>query len=402
MMDRPLAGLRVVDLTRALAGPFATMALADLGADVIKIEPTPKGDMIRQWGPFDEDTSVYYLSANRNKRCLGINFRSKAGMDVIRQMIEKADIVVENFKVGTMEAMGLDYESLSAKNPRLIMASISGFGDEGPAKSWPGFDQIAQGYSGLMSVTGTPDTGATRVGIPVGDMTAGLWMTVGVLSAVVERANTGRGQHVKTSLLSSLLSLMSVQGQRYLSLGEVPVPMGNAHPVIFTYGSFMAADGLMNIAPATTAMWENVCELLGLSHLVTDERFLTNADRVRNREVLQAEFDKALGSNSRAHWTEVLLANGVPAGPINTIADAMEDRQVQAMHMVESVAYPNLGDVRHVGLPVRMPSVPDGHSVFAPAPEFGQHSVEVLREFGWEPSQIEQMMADDVIYQRQS
>ena len=399
-MDRPLAGLKVVDLTRALAGPFSTMALADLGADVVKIEPTPKGDMIRQWGPFDEDTSVYYLSANRNKRCLGINFRSEAGMAVLRQMIGRADIVVENFKVGTMEAMGLDYESLSEINPRLIMASISGFGDEGPAKSWPGFDQIAQGYSGLMSVTGTPETGATRVGIPVGDMTAGLWMTVGVLSAVIERGNTGRGQHVKTSLLASLLSFMSVQGQRYLSLGQVPVPMGNAHPVIFPYGSFMTADGLMNIAPATTAMWEKVCELLGLGHLVTDERFLTNADRVRHRDALQQEFDQALSTQGREHWTSLLLSNGVPAGPINSIADAMDDRQVQAMQMVERIAYPTLGDVAHVGLPVSMSSVPAGGSVFAPAPEFGQHSTQVLSEFGFDEQQIQQMIADDVIYQR--
>ncbi len=398
-MDRPLAGLRVVDLTRALAGPFATMALADLGADVIKVEPTPKGDMIRQWGPFDDDTSVYYLSANRNKRCVGINFRSDEGMEIIRQMILQADIVVENFKVGTMESMGLDYASLSSQNPGLIMASISGFGDSGPAANWPGFDQIAQGYSGLMSVTGTPDSGATRVGIPVGDMTAGLWMTVGVLSAVVQRNQTGRGQHVKTSLLGSLLSLMSVQGQRYLSLGEVPVPMGNAHPVIFPYGSFMTADGLMNIAPATTAMWEKVCEVLGLGHLVTDERFLTNSDRVRNRDALQREFDQALSSQGRAHWTQLLLANGIPAGPINTIADAMDDVQVQAMHMVETIAYPKLGDVRHVGLPVNMASVPNGHSVFAPAPEFGQHSAEVLREFGWDEQQIEQMIANDVIFQ---
>ena len=399
-MDRPLAGLRVVDLTRALAGPFSTMALADLGADVIKIEPMPDGDMIRGWGPFDNDTSVYYLSANRNKRCIGLNFRSDEGMAVIKRMVSRADIVVENFKVGTMESMGLDYTSMSAENPRLIMASISGFGNEGPAKNWPGFDQIAQGYSGLMSVTGSPETGATRVGVPVGDMTAGLWVTVGILSAVIERERTGRGQHVQTSLLSSLLSLLSVQGQRYLSLGELAVPLGNAHPVIFPYGSFMTADGLINIAPATTAMWEKVCELLGLGHLVTDPRYLTNSDRVRNRALLQQEFDRALSTKGRAYWTDLLLFNGVPAGPINTIADAMEDQQVQAMQMVESIAYPRLGDVRHVGLPVRMASVPEGQSVFAPAPEFGQHSAEVLREFGWDDDSIERMIADDVIYQR--
>ena len=399
-MDRPLKGLRVVDLTRALAGPFGTMALADLGADVIKIEPTPAGDMIRQWGPFDRDTSVYYLSANRNKRCLGLNFRSEQGIAVIKQMILQADIVVENFKVGTMESMGLSFASLSEQNPRLIMASISGFGSEGPAKNWPGFDQIAQGYSGLMSVTGDPQTGPTRVGVPIGDMTAGLWLTVGVLSAVVEREKTGKGQHVQTSLLASLLSLLSVQGQRYLSIGEVPTPMGNAHPVIFPYGSFMTADGPINIAPATTAMWQNVCELLSLSHLVTDERFLTNADRVLNRDILQEEFDRALQTNGRTEWTKLFLLNGVPAGPINSVADAMNDQQVQAMQMIESIDYPELGDVKHVGLPLEMGSVPKGQTIFAPAPFFGEHSVTVLREFGWDQQQIDDMLARGDIYQR--
>lgn len=398
-MDRPLNGLRVVDLTRALAGPFGSMALADLGADVIKIEPTPDGDMIRGWGPFDRDTSVYYLSANRNKRCLGLNFRSEQGMAVIKQMALQADILVENFKVGTMESMGLDFAALNALNPRLIMASISGFGSEGPAKNWPGFDQIAQGYSGLMSVTGHPETGPTRVGVPIGDMTAGLWMTIGVLSAVVEREKTGKGQHVKTSLLSSLLSLLSVQGQRYLSIGEVPTPMGNAHPVIFPYGSFMTADGPMNIAPATTTMWENVCELLALSHLVTDERFLTNADRVSHRNILQKEFDRALQTKGCAEWTDLFLLNGIPAGPINSVADAMDDEQVQAMRMIESVHYPELGEVKHVGLPLDMASVPKGQSIHSPAPSFGEHSVSILRQFGWNQKQIDDMLSQGVVYQ---
>lgn len=399
-MDRPLAGLVVIDLTRALAGPFGTMALADLGANVIKIEPTPAGDMIRQWGPFDGDTSVYYLSANRNKRCLGLDFRSEKGLAFLRKLVLQADIVVENFKVGTMESMGLGYEGLSEENTKLIMASISGFGSDGPAKNSPGFDQIAQGYSGLMSVTGDQKTGATRVGVPIGDLTAGLWMTVGILSAVVQRQKTGRGQHVQTSLLSSLLSLLSVQGQRYLSLGEVPQPMGNAHPVIFPYGSFTAADGLMNLAPATTAMWEKTCDLLGLRSMVTDPRFLTNADRVLHRELLQEDFDRALSQKTRAQWTEIMLANGIPAGPINSVADSLNDPQVQAMEMVESINYPHLGDIRHVALPLNMHSVPRGHTVYSPAPDFGQHSVDVLRELGWPEDQINELIATNVIFQQ--
>lgn len=399
-MDRPLAGLIVIDLTRALAGPFGTMALADLGADIIKIEPSPAGDMIRKWGPFDRDTSVYYLSANRNKRSFGLDFRSEKGLALLRELALKADIVVENFKVGTMEAMGLGYEGLSKENPKIIMASISGFGSDGPAKNSPGFDQIAQGYSGLMSVTGDQNSGATRVGVPIGDLTAGLWMTVGVLSAVVERQRTNLGQHVQTSLLSSLLSLLSVQGQRYLSLGEVPQPMGNAHPVIFPYGSFMAADGLMNLAPATTAMWKKVCDLLGLTSFVTDPRFLTNADRVLHRELLQEEFDRALSKKTRAQWTELMLSNGIPAGPINSVADSLNDPQVQAMEMVESINYPHLGDIRHAALPLNMQSVPRGHTVYSPAPDFGQHSVDVLRELGWPEDQINELIATNVIFQQ--
>src|SRR5690606_2060092 len=223
-MSLPLAGLKVLDLTRALSGPFSTMILADLGAEVIKVEPTPDGDMVRQWGPFDEDISVYYLSANRNKKGIGVDFRSPEGLALIRQMALKSDIVVENFKVGTMESMGLGYEELAREHPELIMASISGFGRKGPAKSWAGFDQIAQGYSGFMSLTGTVESGPTRVGTAIGDLTAGMWVVIGILAAVVERKSTGRGQHVETSLLAGLMGLLSVQGQRYLSVGEVPQP----------------------------------------------------------------------------------------------------------------------------------------------------------------------------------
>ncbi len=399
-MDRPLSGLKVVDLTRALAGPYGTMALADLGADVIKVEPTPKGDMSRAWGPFDRDTSTYYLSANRNKRCVALNFRSEQGMAVLKKMVQNADIVVENFKVGTMDAMGLDYETMAKDNPRLIMASVSAFGDVGPAKDWPGFDQIAQGYSGLMSITGMPETGPTRVGVAIGDMIAGLWITIGVLSAVVERTRTGKGQRVQASLLSGLISLLSVQGQRYLSINEVPQPVGNAHPVICPYGSFMASDGPINLAPATTAMWEKICEVLGLAHLVKDERFLNNADRVRNRQVLQEEFERAMSHKTRAQWTEIMLDNDIPAGPINSVADALNDAQVAAIKLVETVQYPELGEVKHVGLPVNMGSIEPGQSIFARAPDFGQHTAEVLQQFGWDPKSIDELLASDAIYQR--
>ncbi|HUG59328.1 MAG TPA: CoA transferase, partial [Candidimonas sp.] len=318
-MSLPLSGLKVLDLTRALSGPFSTMILADLGAEVIKVEPTPAGDMVRQWGPFDEDISVYYLSANRNKKGIGVDFRSEEGLSLIKKMALQSDIVVENFKVGTMENMGLGYDELSKEKPGIIMASISGFGSKGPAKNWAGFDQIAQGYSGFMSLTGTDESGPTRVGTAIGDLTAGMWIVIGILAAVVEHKNSGRGQHVETSLLASLMGLLSVQGQRYLSVQEVPEPCGNVHPVIAPYGTFATADGPLNLAPATQAMWCKLCSILGLDELVLDSRFLTNADRMKNRHVLKELLEASLTRRTRMEWTPLMIENGIPAGPINKL-----------------------------------------------------------------------------------
>ncbi len=236
----PLSGVRVLDLTRALAGPFCTMVLGDLGADVVKVEPTG-GDMIRNWGPFDRGTSAYYLSGNRNKRGIAVNFRDPAALDLLRELAGRCDVIVENFRAGAMEAMGLSHETLAAANPRLIYASVTGFGRTGPASGRPGFDQIAQGYSGLMSVTGTAESGPVRVGVAIGDQTAGMWCAIGVLAAISERHVSGRGRRVDTSLLAGLVGLMSVQAQRYLSLGEVPKLAGNTHPVISPYGVFETA-----------------------------------------------------------------------------------------------------------------------------------------------------------------
>jgi len=338
-MSLPLSGLKVLDLTRALSGPFSTMILGDLGAEVIKVEPTPAGDMVRQWGPFDEDISVYYLSANRNKKGIGVDFRNPEGLALIKRMALASDIVVENFKAGTMEKMGLGYETLRTEKPGLIMASISGFGSKGPARNWAGFDQIAQGYSGFMSLTGTTESGPMRVGTAIGDLTAGMWIVIGILSAVVERKDTGLGQHVETSLLAGLMGLLSVQGQRYLSVGEVPEPCGNVHPVIAPYGTFETADGPLNLAPATQQMWARLCSILEAEHLVSDPRFLTNADRMQHRHALKQELEASLKRKSRMEWTPLMIDNGIPAGPINTLADVFSDPQVLACGLVQSVQH---------------------------------------------------------------
>jgi crotonobetainyl-CoA:carnitine CoA-transferase CaiB-like acyl-CoA transferase len=397
-MPLPLSGVKVLDLTRALSGPFCSMILADLGAEVIKVEPTPNGDMIRQWGPFDRDISVYYLSANRNKKGIGVDFRNPEGLALIRELALKSDVVVENFKVGTMEAMGLGYEGLAAVRPELIFASISGFGSTGPARDWPGFDQIAQGYSGFMSLTGTPESGPTRVGTAIGDLTAGMWVAMGILAAYIERQKSGRGQHVETSLLASLLGLLSVQGQRYLSVGEVPQPAGNVHPVIAPYGTFETADGPLNLAPATQDMWLRLCDVLELPALPRDPRFLTNAERMQNRLALKELLETSLRKKTRMEWTPLMIAAGIPAGPINTLEDVFADEQVKACKLVETVEHPLLGALRQVALPVKMAAT-EGGSVRSAPPLFGQHTREALQDYGLASERIAQLLDKKVVFQ---
>ncbi|MBV6303389.1 CoA transferase [Candidimonas humi] len=397
-MQRPLSGVKVLDLTRALAGPFCSLILADLGAEVIKVEPTPNGDMIRQWGPFDQGISVYYLSANRNKKGMGVDFRHPDGAALLRDMALKSDVLVENFKAGTAAAMGLGYEQLAASHPGLIYASISGFGSRGPARDWAGFDQIAQGYSGLMSLTGTEESGPVRVGTAIGDLTAGMWAAMGVLAAYVEKQRSGAGQHVETSLLAGLMGLLSVQGQRYLSKGEVPQPCGNVHPVIAPYGTFETADGPLNLAPATQDMWLRLCGLLELPGLAEDERFRTNADRIAHRMELKQLLESSLRRKTRMQWTPLMIEAGIPAGPINRLDDVFHDAQVQACGLVESVSHPLLGELRQVGLPISMSGAPDG-SVRSAPPLFGQHTVEVLADFGWDQAAIDDLISRKVVFQ---
>ncbi len=397
-MQLPLSGVKVLDLTRALSGPFCSMILADLGAEVIKVEPCPNGDMVRQWGPFDHDISVYYLSANRNKKGIGVDFRQPEGLALIKQMALKSDIVVENFKVGTMAAMGLGYAELAAARPELVYASISGFGSSGPARDWPGFDQIAQGYSGFMSLTGTPESGPTRVGTAIGDLTAGMWAAMGVLAAYIERQRSGRGQQVETSLLAGLLGLLSVQGQRYLSVGEIPQPCGNVHPVIAPYGTFETADGPLNLAPATQDMWLRLCAVLGLPELVGDPRFLTNAERMQNRLALKQLLESGLRNKTRMEWTPLMLAAGIPAGPINTLEDVFADAQVNACHLVESVQHPVLGTLKQVALPIKMAGTEHG-SVRSAPPLFGQHTEQVLADYGLSAARIGDLVKQRVVYQ---
>ena len=395
----PLQGVKVLDLTRALSGPFCSMILADLGAEVIKVEALPDGDMSRDWGPFDREVSTYYLSANRNKKSIAVDFRKPEGMALIKKMALQSDVLVENFRVGTLEKMGLDDAFLLTGNPGLIIASISGFGSKGPASEWAGFDQIAQGYSGYMSLSGTEQSGPVRVGTAIGDMLAGMWLAIGILPALMQKRETGKGQRVETSLLAGLIGVLSVQGQRYLNLGEVPKPVGNSHPVIAPYGTFQTSDGPLNLAPATQGMWLNLCKLLGLDHLAEDPRYKTNADRMKNRDSLQVEIEAVLKKQPRMYWTPRMIDKGIPAGPINKLDDVFHDGQVEDLKLIESVQHPVLGLIKQVGFPVSMGSIPEGESVRWAPPALGQHTREVLSGYGISEPEADQLIATGIVMQ---
>ena len=392
----PLAGLRVLDLSRALAGPFCATILADLGADVIKVEPTPAGEMVRGWGPFVEGISVYYLSIHRNKRSLAVNFRDEAGLELIRTLADQVDIVIENFKPGAMDDMKMDYAALSARNPRLIYASITGFGTTGPYGGWPGVDQIAQGMSGLMSLTGHQETGPVRVGIPIGDVVGGMWAALGVQAAVIQRTVTGRGQLVETSLLAGLISLLTVQGQRQLSLGDTPGVAGNDHPVVCPYGLFEASDGPFNMAAATEDMWVKLCKLLGHAEWATHPDYKDNAARSRNRTELKAKLNAIFATRTKMEWTLDLVKLGLPAGPIFTLDQVFEDKHVNETGIVETVEHPTLGPLRLVASPIRMAGM-GGHSVRTAPPLLGANSRAVLAEFGFTPERIDALVAAKTI-----
>jgi len=394
-----LQGIKIIDLSRALSGPFCTMVLADLGADVIKVEPGPAGDMSRTWGPFDRGVSTYYLSCNRNKRGLCVDFRSPHGLDTLQQLIDGADVVIENFKPGTLDSMGLGYEVLSARNPRLILGSINAFGSDGPMSSWPGFDQIAQGYSGLMSLTGFSDGDPTRTGTAIGDLTSGMWLVSAVLAALLERERTGRGQHVNTSLLASLVGLLSVHGQRFLSLGDVPRRTGNAHSVIAPYGVFQTQDGPLNLAPITSAMWGRLCALLDLGELPDDPRFASNEARVERREELKAILESRLKTRSKREWTELFIAAGLPAGPINTLDEVFNDPQVLHSQLTQTLSHPTLGALRQVVTPIFNNAGTAADREQRPPPLLGEHSVAVLQEAGFDPASIQALLKANVLYQ---
>jgi crotonobetainyl-CoA:carnitine CoA-transferase CaiB-like acyl-CoA transferase len=386
-LRRPLAGIKVLDLSRILAGPWASQLLADLGADVIKVERTEGGDDTRAWGPpFAHGESAYYLSTNRGKRSLAIDIASPKGQQIIRDLAVRSDVLIENFKVGGLTKYGLDYESLHRLQPRLIYCSITGFGQTGPLAARAGYDLMIQAFGGLMSITGEPDSkpggGPQKVGVAVVDLVTGLYCVVGILAAIEQRHTTGAGQHIDAALFDVQLALLANQAVNYLVSGKPPGRLGTAHPNIVPYQRFPTRDGFIVIAVGNDGQFGKLCEVLGKAALPGDERFATNAARVAHREELIAILETALRERASDEWMDLLTRMNVPCSPVRTLDKVFADPQVVARGMVLEQLHPDAGSIRLVAQPLKMSaSVTQSDRV---PPLLGQHTREILRELGYD------------------
>jgi len=389
--SQALARFTVLDLTQVRAGPTAVRELADWGANVIKIEP-PLTIGVNPGGPRQGPD---FQNLHRNKRAITLDLKSREGVAAFQRLVAKADVVVENFRPEVKTRLGIDYDALSKINPRLVYASISGFGQSGPYRDRPGFDQIAQGMGGLMSVTGKPGEGPMRAGIPVADLSAGLFCALGILVALLEREQSGRGQKVETSLLQAQIFMLDFQAARWLIGNEVPGQAGNNHPTAIPTGVFKTADGFINIASTGGKMWERLCVGIGAPELLKRPEYSDSAARSKNRNALNAEIEKKLAPASSADWIARLNEAGVPCGPIYSLDAMFADPQVKYLAIAREVKKKNGGTLKVVGQPVSLSRTPS--EIVAPTPEAGEHTLEVLREFGFSDSEIETLRAAKAI-----
>jgi formyl-CoA transferase/CoA:oxalate CoA-transferase len=384
---KPLDDLVVVDLSRILSGPVCTMLLGDMGAHVVKVEPPPSGDDSRQWGPpFIDGISTYFLSVNRNKKSIGLNLKAAAGRQILWKLIEGADVLVENFRPGVLAKLGFDYESVAKKNPRIVYCSISGFGQTGPYRDRPGYDVIAQGESGMMDLTGYPDGPPAKLGASLADIVAGLYAMNGILLALLARHKTGKGQQVDISLLDGMVSTLTYQALIYLSTGRSPKRLGTRHPSIVPYECFQAKDGFVNIAVTNQKQWEHFCKVIGLPELEGDTRFDTMKARLGHYDELRAIIERVISKMTRAETIALMDGVGIPAGPINSVAEILEDPHIQAREMIVELTHPEYGPFRTLGIPIKL-SDTQGAAGAAP-PRFGEHNREVLSKLGYTEDEI--------------
>jgi crotonobetainyl-CoA:carnitine CoA-transferase CaiB-like acyl-CoA transferase len=375
----PLDGMLVLDFTRVLSGPYCTMLLADMGARVIKVEQPGRGDDTRAWGPpFIDGESAYFLSINRNKESLTLDLKHPSARRVLDPLLQQAGVIVENFRPGTMERLGLGYDALSADSPGLVYCSISGFGQTGPRRAEPGYDAVIQGEAGLMSITGAPEGPPFRLGVAIADIVSGMFAAQGIAMALLARARTGRGQRVDVGMLDATAALLTYQAGIFFATGTTPVRMGNRHPTIVPYETFAASDGEFVVAVGNDDQWRRFCGVIGAAALADDERFTTNQARVNHHDQLHPLLTERLRVRSRAAWVADLKREGVPCGSVRDVAEVLEDPHLDARGMIETVEHISAGAVKVLGVPIKLSETPGGVRTAPPA--LGQHTDRILHE----------------------
>ena len=390
-MPEALEGVRVLDCSQILAGPFCSMLLADMGADVIKIEKPNGGDDTRRMGPpFIDTESAAFLAMNRNKRSIVLNFKEQSGVQAMKTLVKDADIVIENYRTGTMARLGLGYEDLKNINPGIIYCSISGFGRTGPYANRGGFDLVAQGMSGLMSITGVPDSPPVKVGVPIADMNAGMFATYGILTAYINKLRTKKGQYLEISLLEAAIAYTVWESAGYFATGDIAEPLGSSHRNSAPYQALKTKDGHINVGAPNQSNWERFANAIERSDLVTRNEFKDNASRLVNRESLERELELTLTTKNSSEWLEVLEKSGVPAGPILNISEVWNDPQVEARNMKVTLDHPTAGKITNIGLAAKLYSTPG--RITKPAPLLGEHTREILVDAGYSKKNIEDLI----------
>ena len=379
-MDGPLKNLLVLDLTRVLVGPYCTMMLSDLGARVIKVEAPEVGDDSRNFGPFIEDYSAYFMSLNRGKESIALNLKNSDDKKIFDKILAKADILVENFKPGTLEKWGYGWKDVCEKYPKLIYASASGFGQTGPLKEFPAYDMVVQGMGGLMSVTGQPNSEPTRVGTSIGDITAGLFTTIGINAALYDREKTGKGTFIDVSMLDCQIAILENAIARYLSKNEIPKPMGSRHPSIAPFEAFKTKDSHIIIAAGNDKLFEKLCNVLEISEIFNDEKFNTNSSRSKNIGELKVIIENKLSSKITTDWVSQMEKERIPCGPIYNIKEAVENPQVQSRNMIVKAYHKVIGDFKLAGNPIKMSSYKD-ETTRGDIPDLDEHREKILKEF---------------------
>ncbi|PZX07432.1 crotonobetainyl-CoA:carnitine CoA-transferase CaiB-like acyl-CoA transferase [Psychrobacillus insolitus] len=380
-MAGALENIKVLDLSRVLAGPYCTMIMGDLGAEILKVEAPGGSDETRKWGPpFQHDVSAYYLSANRNKKAITVDLKSDEGIDIIKKLVQESDVIISNFKTGTMDSFGLGYDDLALLNPRIVYCSITGFGETGPERNLPGYDFIIQAMSGLMSTTGTKESGPQKSGVAIVDILTGLYACIGIQAALLERVQSGKGQKLDISLYDSAVSALVNIGSNYLMAEKVPATLGNMHANIVPYQTFQTLDGEMVIAVGNDNQYKALCHVLGKPEYATDERFQTNPNRVEHRDILVPLLQEIFLTQETKYWQEKCRNNNIPSGPIQSLEEVVNDKQLQSRDMFITQNHPTAGKIKLIGSPLKLSRTPVQMKYHPPNP--GEHNEEIMNRLG--------------------